>query len=277
MAYPLSERAPGASNLTAKNRVWGFFENSNRTRPANRRKPSELRRKIRLTPTKTASGIPYWPSRDPIEENGGINLYGFVGNDGVNRWDIFGLQIPTLDFDPMTYDVKEHPHKMYSPYLGEQGFAGITSSHLAQVMDKFGEKEELILTGSVKPFGWYLKGVPKNDVASVINHERKHLEYSKKWWNMFANEINWTERVWCEPCAQLAKAYVDKTHDLRFIQMDIENIEFDVASYKSEENDKKLAEKMAALPLAKQEYIDAITKFYSQCLNGKKPKLPPTE
>ena len=32
-----------------------------------------------------------WPSRDPIEEQGGINLYGFVGNDGVNRWDYLGL------------------------------------------------------------------------------------------------------------------------------------------------------------------------------------------
>jgi hypothetical protein len=32
-----------------------------------------------------------WPSRDPIEERGGWNLYGFVGNDGVNRWDLYGL------------------------------------------------------------------------------------------------------------------------------------------------------------------------------------------
>jgi RHS repeat-associated protein len=32
-----------------------------------------------------------WPSRDPIEEMGGINLYGFVGNDGVNYIDINGL------------------------------------------------------------------------------------------------------------------------------------------------------------------------------------------
>lgn len=32
-----------------------------------------------------------WPSRDPIEENGGINLYGFVGNDGINRLDNLGL------------------------------------------------------------------------------------------------------------------------------------------------------------------------------------------
>jgi len=33
-----------------------------------------------------------WPSRDPIEEMGGINLYGFVGNDGVNAWDYLGLE-----------------------------------------------------------------------------------------------------------------------------------------------------------------------------------------
>lgn len=32
-----------------------------------------------------------WPNRDPIEERGGLNLYGFVGNDGVNRWDLLGL------------------------------------------------------------------------------------------------------------------------------------------------------------------------------------------
>jgi RHS repeat-associated protein len=31
-----------------------------------------------------------WPSRDPIGEEGGMNLYGFVGNDGVNRWDYLG-------------------------------------------------------------------------------------------------------------------------------------------------------------------------------------------
>jgi RHS repeat-associated protein len=31
-----------------------------------------------------------WPSRDPIEERGGINLYGFVGNDSVNSIDLLG-------------------------------------------------------------------------------------------------------------------------------------------------------------------------------------------
>ena len=32
-----------------------------------------------------------WMNRDPIEEEGGLNLYGFCGNDGVNGWDILGL------------------------------------------------------------------------------------------------------------------------------------------------------------------------------------------
>ena len=30
-------------------------------------------------------------NRDPIEELGGLNLYGFCGNDGVNRWDYLGM------------------------------------------------------------------------------------------------------------------------------------------------------------------------------------------
>ena len=86
--------APERRNLTGKNRVWDFFRLSNETHPANRRQPAQPRRKIRPTATKPVSGIPYWPSRDPIEEAGGMNLYGFVGNDGVNGLDMLGLTPP---------------------------------------------------------------------------------------------------------------------------------------------------------------------------------------
>jgi len=34
-----------------------------------------------------------WPSRDPIEEEGGVNLYGFVGNNALKAIDILGLDI----------------------------------------------------------------------------------------------------------------------------------------------------------------------------------------
>jgi uncharacterized protein RhaS with RHS repeats len=33
-----------------------------------------------------------WPSRDPIEEDGGTNLYAFVGNDGVGKLDLLGME-----------------------------------------------------------------------------------------------------------------------------------------------------------------------------------------
>lgn len=40
---------------------------------------------------KTASGRAEWPNRDPIGEKGGINLYGYVGNDPIGRFDLLGL------------------------------------------------------------------------------------------------------------------------------------------------------------------------------------------
>lgn len=38
-----------------------------------------------------AAELGRWINRDPIQEDGGINLYGFVGNDGVNVVDLLGL------------------------------------------------------------------------------------------------------------------------------------------------------------------------------------------
>jgi len=63
---------------------------------------------LRLQPptsTETASGVFYygfryyvpetgrWLSRDPIEERGGVNLYGFVGNQPTGRVDVLGRSV----------------------------------------------------------------------------------------------------------------------------------------------------------------------------------------
>ena len=92
MAYFCTEPASERRNVTGKNRVWDFFRLSNETHPANRRQPLQPRRKIRPTAMKSASGIPYWPSRDPIEEEGGLNLYGFVYNDSFVWIDYLGRE-----------------------------------------------------------------------------------------------------------------------------------------------------------------------------------------
>ena len=70
-----------------------------RTTLATGSKPNDFAHRFSTKPLDLATGLYYygyrwydpmtgrWPSRDPIGERGGINLYGFVGNDGVNLWD----------------------------------------------------------------------------------------------------------------------------------------------------------------------------------------------
>lgn len=57
---------------------------------------------------KTASGRGNWPNRDPMQEQGGLNLYGFVGNDSINYYDGLGLTKVTdvlgAFFSPSTAD-----------------------------------------------------------------------------------------------------------------------------------------------------------------------------
>jgi hypothetical protein len=91
MAYFLSETASGQPNLTAKDRVWGFFRESVSVCLETRPPALEPHQENYAGPGKNVSGIPLWPSRDPIGERGGRNLYGFVGNNGLNRWDKLGL------------------------------------------------------------------------------------------------------------------------------------------------------------------------------------------
>ncbi len=133
MAYFSTEPASERRNLTGKNRVWDFFRLSNETHPANRRQPLQPRRKIGPTAMKTASGIPCWPSRDPIEEEGGESLYGFVVNDGVNRIDGLGDRLINVSHDNMqtilsTYNVYAYTGDI-SSILSGIAYANKTGTH----------------------------------------------------------------------------------------------------------------------------------------------------
>jgi len=80
MAYSITSLVKEKSDLAPKNRVWDFL--GERQRFAYRIDPQALQpcRENRLRPTKTVSDVYV-----------GLNLYGFVGNDGVNFWDYLGL------------------------------------------------------------------------------------------------------------------------------------------------------------------------------------------
>jgi len=70
-----------------------FFQHPNNPRPKNHPQPLKTQQGNTTYTYKITSGRPYWPSRDPIEERGGVNLYGFVKNNGMNHGDELGLHL----------------------------------------------------------------------------------------------------------------------------------------------------------------------------------------
>ena len=117
----------GKHTSSRKTASGDFFQNPNRTRLANRRQPLRTRLGNASAPTKTASGVLYygfryydattgrWPSRDPIEERGGFNLYGFVDNDSINGWDYLGLYGP---LDPESSRLLQEANRIHPDNTG---------------------------------------------------------------------------------------------------------------------------------------------------------------
>ena len=76
-----------------------------------------------------------WPSRDPIGEQGGINLYAFVGNDGALGIDAFGLypyttkedaiEAASMDVWLATANSSQMGLSEYSPDLSEKNFGNL--------------------------------------------------------------------------------------------------------------------------------------------------------
>jgi len=107
--------------------------------------------------TKSASGVRYygfryynpnigrWPSRDPIAERGGVNLYGYVGNDPVNGVDALGLEVAYAN------------HQVQSPFPWYHSKLIITPSNQAQYandprfpnVDKNGQRYATLGAGPV--------------------------------------------------------------------------------------------------------------------------------
>ena len=67
-----------------------------------------------------------WISRDPIEEEGGVNLYAMVGNNPVNRWDHLGFSFWNEFwniYERMEYEkVKRRVEELYLWFKDDEGY-----------------------------------------------------------------------------------------------------------------------------------------------------------
>ena len=115
------------------------------------------------------SGIPRWPSRDPIEESGGANLYGFVGNDGIRKWDFLGL----ADSSKKCCPDKVQPSKI-ADFLGDATNLFGQAADIALMLDEGGGDLGGVFTGIGDAVNEY--GIP----AIALYLRNRGLECDRK-------------------------------------------------------------------------------------------------
>lgn len=149
-----------------------------------------------------------WLSRDPIGEEGGVNLYGFVGNDGVSHLDSHGLKVTKYSASDGT-----------ATYTDGSGLSanedGKTTAYWEGAVKYQGPSNK----GNCTWIGFSGKLRVKSIVrrnSTVIdnfgnnawNHEAEHRRVNGYWWNLMADTINRVEGYYCKPeCAKLAQSW----------------------------------------------------------------------
>lgn len=147
-----------------------------------------------------------WLSRDPIEENGGVNLYGFVGNNSVNGCDLLG-QYPAL----------ENQTKPGRPVGldGEVSMSHHLHSELKLTPCKIGSAQIIWSSTAWGRVRGYL-GVDK----ATENHEMHHYDGYKAAWDKFlaSAEKRYFYRCMCEKKAKCFNEITPQVGFLVFLQ-----------------------------------------------------------
>jgi len=204
-------RASRACARGLKTRVWGFCRKPPTRAGENTAQTAKPHRVAKAPPSKTASGMRYYgfryynpqtgrfANRDPIEERGGVNLYGMVKNNPVNYWDYLGLSLT-----------------FYTGGVAPKwaNFGGISGATLSgwpeQVATASGDA--VAIKGRLSPsisidslLGAYVVNGEIVMRPDIVEHEMGHFRRTVAAWNAQLGAINFWEAKYCpSSCAEVA-------------------------------------------------------------------------
>ncbi len=207
--------------MRPENRAWGFSRNGRALPLESSRRCQEPRRESRPTLTIFTPGIPQWPSCDPIEEEGGYNLYGFVDNNGIDYFDDLGQKMkPRLNTSPLSfnqrpciqqitsgypdYDRYEKPGQVYEECGGEPlaEFEDYRKAHGGFVHDSCALRVCMGINSSKIKIGYggkrFLKD--KNGNFNLLGAEELRSYIEKSWGKpdlklVNDSELNWHDKM----------------------------------------------------------------------------------
>ena len=124
-----------------------------------------------------------WLSRDPIGERGGVNLYGFVGNDGINAWDYLGLEekkiimrrdVGSPRFEKGSLAIANPNDPLLKKMAAESGHT------IEELIKKaLGETTQVVLCASPESFIANMNDLDLNDHSQntvIIDHGQPRIE-----------------------------------------------------------------------------------------------------
>ena len=105
-----------------------------------------------------------WLNRDPLEEGGGVNVYGFVGNNGVSQFDVDGLWFKEFFRDTAS--------RFYDNYVmgtqSAQGYGGTQITELSKELGGAIDPQDNVLRNSVVEGGAMLGDQVTDQVGGSI-------------------------------------------------------------------------------------------------------------
>jgi len=125
----------------SKNRVWDFESTLPLCAGHLPSQPLGTVSETSATITATVSGLPLWPSRDPIGERGGLNVYGFVRNAPTLSYDRLGLECEMIVLigHGTSHDIEENwllqQARMIVPLLDNCDGYSLYGCNVAQVIE----------------------------------------------------------------------------------------------------------------------------------------------
>ncbi len=139
-----------------------------------------------------------WPSRDPIEERGGLNLYGMVRNNPVNRVDPFGLFSADDAYEHYVFGNGEDIVILFDevdPGVTTSSFSDFSDEVSTVCSSKSGRNisvREVIDTGSTNPAGnltFFLDGTLSYNhdtcdwefEGTVTAPDRERYDFNRTW------------------------------------------------------------------------------------------------
>lgn len=138
---------------------------------------------------KTASGRGIWPSRDPIEEKGGVNLYAFVGNDPVGKWDLLGMKLEKFN-RRRDLTIDDQRGKQNPPVQGNRIVAGETAGFPSQPGIASCDGCKLELSGKLVVMMTLFADAVDNFGLNTFQHEIQHVKIFAKHWDSFVDRYN---------------------------------------------------------------------------------------